>query len=127
MSATGAPKTRTRKVTPITGGNRDTHFMFGLGGELLSELAIQPDGSRTFTDDYRLNSLPVARHVRVLNTVGTQVSDTRTHLHPDHLGTPRLVTNAARQVIWRLDTDPFGDGTVSEDPDVNSRGHTSGK
>ena len=94
--------------------------MFGLGGELLSELAIQPDGSCTFTDFFWLNSLPVARHVRVLNTAGTQVSDTRTYLHPDHLGTPRLVTNATRQVIWRLDTDPFGDGKVSKDPDGNS-------
>ena len=55
--------------------------------------------------------------MRVLNTAGTQVSDTRTYLHPDHLGTPRLIANATRQVIWRLDTDPFGDGTVSEDPD----------
>ena len=111
---------RTRKIVPITGGNRTTHFMFGLGGELLGELVINPDGSRTYTDYYWLNSLPVARHVRVLNTAGTQVSDTRTYLHPDHLGTPRLVTNASRQVIWRLDTDPFGDGTVSEDPDGNS-------
>ncbi len=111
---------RTRKLTPIAGGTHTTHFMFGLVGELLGELAIQPDGSRTFTDYYWLNSLPVARHVRVLNTVGTQVSDTRTYLPPDHLGTPRLVTNTARQVIWRLDTDPFGDGVVSEDPDGNS-------
>ncbi len=111
---------RTRKVVPVSGGNRTTLFMFGLGGELLSELAVNPDGSRTFTDYYWLNSLPVARHVRVLNTAGAQVSDTRTYLHPDHLGTPRLITNTSRQVIWRLDTDPFGDGVVSEDPDGNS-------
>lgn len=88
--------------------------MFGLGGELLGELVVNPDGSRTFTDWYWLNSLPVAQHVRVLNTAGNQVSDARTYLYPDHLDTPRLVTNAACQVIWRLDTDPFGDGTVSE-------------
>lgn len=93
--------------------------MFGLDGELLGELVVNPDGSRTFTDWYWLNALPVARHVRVLDTAGTQVSDTRTYLHPDHLGTPRLATNTSRQVIWRLDTDPFGDGAVTEDPDGN--------
>lgn len=61
---------RTRKVEPVTGGNRTTHFMFGLGGELLGELAINPDGSRTFTAYTWLSILPVAHHESVLTTLG---------------------------------------------------------
>jgi uncharacterized protein RhaS with RHS repeats len=29
-------------------------------------------------------------------------------IHPDHLNTPRVITNQAQQVVWRWDqTDPF--------------------
>jgi RHS repeat-associated protein len=34
----------------------------------------------------------------------------------DHLDTPRRITNAANQVVWRWDSDPFGNGAAAEDP-----------
>ncbi len=39
-------------------------------------------------------------------------------IHPDHLGTPRLVTDAANQVVWRHlpTTEPFGTTPPEEDP-----------
>ncbi|MBS4098809.1 MAG: RHS domain-containing protein, partial [Sulfuricella sp.] len=41
------------------------------------------------------------------------------YVHPDHLGTPRLVYNAAGTVIWRWNSDPFGATPANEDPDGN--------
>jgi RHS repeat-associated protein len=39
------------------------------------------------------------------------------YVHPDHLGTPRLVYNAAGKIIWRWNSDPFGATAANEDPD----------
>ena len=39
------------------------------------------------------------------------------YIHPDHLNTPRLITNQAQQVVWRWDNDdPFGANMASENP-----------
>jgi RHS repeat-associated protein len=38
-------------------------------------------------------------------------------IHPDHLNTPRVITNAAQQVVWRWDNDdPFGANMANENP-----------
>jgi uncharacterized protein RhaS with RHS repeats len=38
-------------------------------------------------------------------------------VHPDHLGTPRLVTNGANQVRWRWSfAEPFGASPANENP-----------
>ena len=41
------------------------------------------------------------------------------YLHADHLNTPRMVTDAANQVVWRHlpTTEPFGSSAPEEDPD----------
>jgi RHS repeat-associated protein len=39
------------------------------------------------------------------------------YLHPDHLDTPRLVTDVANQVLWRWDqAEPFGTSPANENP-----------
>ena len=39
------------------------------------------------------------------------------YLHPDHLDTPRLVTDTANQVLWRWDHgEPFGNSPANENP-----------
>jgi len=39
------------------------------------------------------------------------------YIHPDHLGTPRLVTDANQTIVWRWDSSPFGETLPNEDPD----------
>jgi RHS repeat-associated protein len=39
------------------------------------------------------------------------------YLHPDHLDTPRLVTDVSNQVLWRWDHgEPFGNSPANENP-----------
>jgi RHS repeat-associated protein len=39
------------------------------------------------------------------------------YIHPDHLNTPRVITNQAQQVVWRWDNDdPFGGNMANENP-----------
>jgi RHS repeat-associated protein len=42
------------------------------------------------------------------------------NIHPDHLGTPRVITNAANTVIWKWESDPFGAAPANDDPDGDS-------
>ncbi|MBW8458703.1 MAG: RHS domain-containing protein, partial [Thiobacillus sp.] len=40
------------------------------------------------------------------------------HIHPDHLGTPRQITDSADRIVWRWDSpDPFGNALPDENPD----------
>lgn len=39
------------------------------------------------------------------------------YVHPDHLGTPRAVTDTSDTVLWRWISDPFGAVQPNEDPD----------
>ena len=34
-------------------------------------------------------------------------------IHPDHLGTPQVVTDSSGVVKWRADIDPFGKATIT--------------
>jgi len=39
------------------------------------------------------------------------------YIHPDHLDTPRVLTDEANRIVWRWDSDPFGAYLADEDPD----------
>ncbi|MFZ5595334.1 MAG: RHS repeat domain-containing protein, partial [Pseudomonadota bacterium] len=43
------------------------------------------------------------------------------YIHPDHLDTPRAITDSANKVIWRWDSDPFGTTAANEDPDGDKK------
>ena len=34
-------------------------------------------------------------------------------IHPDHLGTPRVVTDQAGTIVWRADYEPFGKANIT--------------
>jgi RHS repeat-associated protein len=54
-----------------------------------------------------LGDLPVV-------TVQTDVSY---YIHPDHLGTPRVIADQSGRTVWRWDSEPFGSDEANEDPD----------
>jgi len=39
------------------------------------------------------------------------------YIHPDHLDTPRRLTDGQNRVVWKWDSDPFGRYAPDEDPD----------
>ncbi|MHB9112969.1 MAG: RHS repeat-associated core domain-containing protein, partial [Thermoleophilia bacterium] len=48
------------------------------------------------------------------------------YIHPDHLGTPRQITDSSNQIVWRWDSpDPFGNALPDENPD-NGKGKRNG-
>jgi RHS repeat-associated protein len=48
---------------------------------------------------------------------GAVLAQTLHFVHPDHLNTPRVITNQASQVVWRWDqTEPFGADPANENP-----------
>jgi RHS repeat-associated protein len=50
-------------------------------------------------------------------TVGTATTDSISYIYPDHLDTPRVITNQAQQVVWRWDNDdPFGANMANANP-----------
>ena len=42
------------------------------------------------------------------------------YIHSDHLGTPRIAFDAAKQVVWRWESDAFGTTTPLQDPDKDA-------
>ncbi|GAB3254574.1 RHS repeat domain-containing protein [Chitinimonas naiadis] len=39
------------------------------------------------------------------------------YIHSDHLGTPRLLTNASQKAVWAWQGEPFGADQANEDPE----------
>ena len=56
-----------------------------------------------------------------VTTTTTTTEDVLTYLHTDHLGTPRIGTDASGQIVWRWDGDAFGTTAASEDPDGDGK------
>ncbi len=52
----------------------------------------------------------------------TQAAVEMYYIHNDHLGTPRVITNQAQQVVWRGQLKPFGE-TMVEDKKQTSDCH----
>jgi len=47
------------------------------------------------------------------------------YVHPDHLGTPRVITAPGTGTeIWRWDSEPFGSSAANEDPDGDGNAFT---
>ena len=55
-------------------------------------------------------------------TPDTAPTDAVTYfVHPDHLGTPRRITDAGQTVVWSWVSDPFGTTLADDDPDNNGQ------
>jgi RHS repeat-associated protein len=85
------------------------HFFYDEAGQLLGEYGTPTNANQ---ETVWLGSLPVA----------TVRAGTVYHVHPDHLGTPRSLTQAGNGAeVWRWDSEPFG----TTAPTVNGSGSPS--
>ena len=59
--------------------------------------------------------------ILLLLALPTQAAVQLYYLHNDHLGTPRVVTNQAQQVVWKGQLKPFGEMKVEVETITNHR------
>ena len=88
-----------------SGGQWNLLGTFNLDGNSRVELTDQANG------------YVVADAVRLVATGGTTTTLQTLYLHSDHLGTPRLATNATGAVVWRWDGTAFGGTSPNQDAD----------
>ena len=75
-----------------------------------------PAGGYTLTAKATDNLGAVTTSIPVSITV-TAPAATLYFIHPDHLNTPRVITNPSQQVVWRWDnSDAFGTNMANENP-----------
>jgi RHS repeat-associated protein len=87
-----------------TAGATTRHFVYDELGRLWGEY---DSTGALVTETYWMDDLPVG-------TFGTALS----YVHPDHLGSPRMVTRSSdNAIVWRWDnTEPFGNNAPNENP-----------
>ena len=90
-----------RVIKSTSSGTR--RFVYDEAGHLLGEYS----GAAALQEYVYLGDMPVATFIG---------SGPVHYVWPDHLDTPRLVTNAAGQQRWRWDSAPFGDTVANENP-----------
>lgn len=87
-------------------GGSTTLFAYGIDGELLGE--------------YDATGNPVAEHIYLeAEPVGVFTSGALHYVHSDHLQTPREITNSVGTSVWRWESNPFGELSAQEDPDMD--------
>jgi RHS repeat-associated protein len=116
------------------------HFMYDEQGRLvgLSE-KISDNAGKLIQETVRMNDLPIATirpkgsnastplgitgtGAATANNLGTNTAANPVnvdffYVHPDHLGTPRVVTKPAdNKKVWEWQSQPFGEGAANENP-----------
>ncbi|MFZ5558105.1 MAG: RHS repeat domain-containing protein, partial [Pseudomonadota bacterium] len=98
-----------QRVVKTLSPGATTHFHYDAEGHLIAE----SDAAGAVQREYLwLGDTPVA--------LITHPDQAVYFLQPDHLNTPRVVTNAANAIVWRWDSDPFGVTPPDPDPDGDS-------
>jgi RHS repeat-associated protein len=92
-----------------TVGGQVTVYHYDQAGHLLAET----DANGTVQVDYlHLDGQPLAK----IDATGTS------YIHPDHLGTPQLMTDSQGAVVWQIQARPFGDSpTITGTQTLNLR------
>jgi RHS repeat-associated protein len=92
---------RVQKVTP----QGSTIYHYDTNGQLIAE-----SSGTAYTEYVYLDGMPVA----ILS--GAAESANTLYVHTDQLDTPRVLSNQAGTVVWRWDSDGFGNSAASEQP-----------
>ncbi|MCX2800796.1 hypothetical protein OQJ68_03260 [Microbulbifer thermotolerans] len=101
-----------------TAKSEDNLLHYDLGGQYLAETNIAANGTdiQSQIDYIYLDNMPVAQIVTTFSE-GEVQGRTLTYLHTDHLNTPRIGTDGNEVVVWRWDSDAFGQTAPDTDPD----------
>jgi RHS repeat-associated protein len=92
-----------------TVGGAVTVYHYDQNGQLIGESSASGAVQAEYV---YLNGIPLAK----IDGSGTQ------YIHTDHLGTPVMMTDAARAKVWEIENSPFGDGaTVTGTANLNLR------
>lgn len=84
------------KKSDNTDSTNNIWFIYDANGQVISEYA---ENGSVINEYIYLNGVPV----------GLVKNNQLYNIYPDHLGTPRVVTNSNNGVVWKWDnTDPFG-------------------
>lgn len=82
-----------------TVGGAVTVYHYDQNGQLIAESSASGAVQAEYV---YLNGIPLAK----IDGSGTQ------YIHTDHLGTPVMMTDAARAIVWEIENRPFGDGAT---------------
>ena len=93
---------RIKKVTYSGDAKTVTYFLYD-GNKLTAQ--IQADSDEPMRHGVFIGEAPVAYLIG---------RDTYS-VHSDHLGTPRLATDAEGKTVWSADYAPFGQATITDD------------
>lgn len=99
-------RTRKSKV------NQTFVYHYDLDGNLIAE--TKPDGTPVRSYIWAESQALAQIHYR-----GNTQTDVLMYLHTDHLGSPRLATDANQLVKWRWESEAFGTGRPDTDPDAD--------
>ena len=101
-----------RVIKTVSGSSKQ--FVYDEDGHLLGEY----DAANLVSEYVWLGDVSVAVIKPSASTQGGIIAGTaKVYLiEPDHLDTPRVIVNAANQVVWRWDSAPFGDTNANEQP-----------
>ena len=117
---------RIKKTIMRARKNDDDHksltFTYLPNGWLLSEDSRDEVSHKVFTRDYIwLGGKPIAQIKSKFKVNGSIKSQTISYIHTDHLNTPRIATDQSQEVVWRWDSDAFGERKAENDPDQNGK------
>ena len=90
---------KTGPANANSASSQNTVYHYDLAGRLIEET----DGNGKLIADYvYLNNQPLAMIRKQANNEETF------YYHNDHLGTPKVMTDKLRKVVWNVEFDPFG-------------------
>ncbi len=96
-------------------------FVHDEQGKLLGEYRATPTTWTPVAEYVWLDELPVA----TIKPDPANPNQTKVYrIEPDHLGTPRRVTDEHNTTVWRWNSTPFGETTPNEDPDGDGQAFT---
>ena len=134
--ATGAsfatPATVTIQATAADPGGSIARVEFYQGATLLGTDTTAPY-------EYVWASVPVGSYSLTAKAIDNQSNETTSaavtisvgtatnlyYIHPDHLNSPRAITDDVGRTVWKWDNqDPFGNNPADEDPDLDTKKFT---